>query len=209
AQHASAHHAVLELLADGVGGVEQTFHAFNQTSVGRRVDGSIARRHHSGVLVQLLLGLQQHQRSRRSGAGSANGVADVLVAVCHISVDAGGQLADTWLEHTLCEIVQLHGQLSGGEVHADVLLAGDSQGGELLVVVLNLQGGTVSHQSAVGQTDTQGRTNLGTFNSKAVVVLTVHVTGDHKVVFKDFQSLACDHVNGKNAIRHDASPLKN
>jgi hypothetical protein len=30
AQHAGAHHAVFKLLADGVGGVEQTFHAFNQ-----------------------------------------------------------------------------------------------------------------------------------------------------------------------------------
>ena len=58
AQYASTHHAVLELLADSVGGIKQTFHAFNQTSVSGWVNGSVTRRHHSSVLVQLLLGLQ-------------------------------------------------------------------------------------------------------------------------------------------------------
>ena len=77
-----------------------------------------------------------------------------------------------------------------------MLLGSNSQGRVLFVVVLGLQGGTVSHQSAVRQADTQGRTNLGAFNSKAVVVLTVHVTGEHQVVLKDFESLPGDHVNG-------------
>jgi hypothetical protein len=60
---------------------------------------------------------------------------------------------------------------AAGEVDADVLLAGNRQRGVLLVVVLNLQGGTVGHQSAIRQTNPQGRADLGTFNSKAVVVL--------------------------------------
>ena len=63
AQNACTHHAVLELAADGVGRIEQTFHAFNQTSVGSWVNGCVAWRHHSCVFVQLLLGLQQNERS--------------------------------------------------------------------------------------------------------------------------------------------------
>ena len=89
-----------------------------------------------------------------------------------------------------------------------MLLAGNSQSGVLFIVVLNLQGGTVGHQSAVGQTDTQGRTNLGTFDSEAVVVLTVYVASEHQVVLEDFEGFPGDHVNGKNTIRHDASPFK-
>jgi hypothetical protein len=48
---------------------------------------------------------------------------------------------------------------------------GNRQRGVLLVVVLNLQRGTVGHQSAIRQTNPQGRADLGTFNGKAVVVL--------------------------------------
>ena len=121
-QHAHAHHAVLELAADGIGGVEQTFHAFDQTSVSGGVDGGITGVHHSGVFVQLLLGLQQHQRSRRSGAGGAHGVTDALVSIGNVSVDGAGQLADTWLQHTLCKVIQLHGQFGRSEVHANMLL---------------------------------------------------------------------------------------
>ena len=77
-----------------------------------------------------------------------------------------------------------------------MLLVGDSQSGELFVVVLNLQGGSVSDQSAVRQANTQRRTDLSAFNSKAVVVLTVHVTGDYQVVLKNFESLPGNHVNG-------------
>jgi hypothetical protein len=62
---------------------------------------------------------------------------------------------------------------AAGEVNADVLLAGYRQRGELLVVVLNLQGGAVGHQSAVRQTNPQRRADLGAFGSKAVVVLFV------------------------------------
>jgi hypothetical protein len=58
-----------------------------------------------------------------------------------------------------------------------------------------LQGGTVSDQSAVRQANTQGRTNLGTFNSKAVVVLTVHVSGEHQVVLENLESFSGDHVD--------------
>jgi hypothetical protein len=66
-----------------------------------------------------------------------------------------------------------------------------------------LQGGTVSHQRAIGQADTEGCANLGTFNSEGVVVLAVYVTGDYQVVLKDFERLAGNHVNGKKAISHD------
>ena len=87
-----------------------------------------------------------------------------------------------------------------------MLLAGDSQGGELFVVVLNLQGGTVSDQSAVGQANTQSRTDLGTTDSEAVVVLTVYVAGKHQVVFENLKRFARDHVDGKNRISHEENP---
>ena len=67
----------------------------------------------------------------------------------------------------------------------------------VFVVVLHLQRGAVGHQSAVWQTDTQGGADLRAFDGKAVVVLAVHGAGDHKVVLEDFESLPCDHVNGK------------
>jgi len=57
-KYASAHHAVLELLADGVGWVEEALHAFDQTSVCGWVDSGITWRHHGSVFVQLLLRLQ-------------------------------------------------------------------------------------------------------------------------------------------------------
>ena len=196
AQHLLTHHAVLELARDDICGVEETRQTVDQSSVSGRVHGSVTRRHGGGVLVQLLLGLQQHQCGGRGNAGSTDRVTHQTVSVGNVSVHGRGQLADTWLQDTLCEVVQLHGQFSGCEVDTDVLLAGDSQSGELFVVVLNLQGGTVSDQSAVGQTDTQCRTDLGTFNSEAVVVLAVHVAGDHQVVLEDFERLAGDHVNG-------------
>ena len=84
-------------------------------------------------------------------------------------------------------------------------LARNGQGGVLLVVVLDLQRGTVGHQRAVRQTDTQGGADLRTFNSKAVVVRAVNVTGDHQVVLKamcstkfatlgpPFRAAACHH----------------
>ena len=71
------------------------------------------------------------------------------------------------------------GRYAEREVHADVLLVGNGQRGELFVVILHLKGSAVRDQRAVGQTDTQGRTDLGTFNSKAVVVLAVDVAGQH------------------------------
>jgi hypothetical protein len=76
-----------------------------------------------------------------------------------------------------------------------VLLVVHGQSCVLFVVVLHLQGGAVSHQSAVGQTDTQCRTDFGAFNSEAVVVLAVHVTGEHKVVLENLETLAGDHVD--------------
>ena len=88
-----------------------------------------------------------------------------------------------------------------------MLLVVDRERGELLVVVLHLKRSTVRDQSAVGQTDAEGRTDLGAFDSEAVVVLTVHVAGDHQVVLKDFESLAGDHVDGKKAIGHDVYVL--
>jgi hypothetical protein len=90
-----------------------------------------------------------------------------------------------------------------------VLLVGNSQSGELLVVVLNLQGGTVSNQSAVGQTDTQCGANFGTFNGEAVVVLAVHVTGQNQVIFQDLKGFPCDHVNRQDRIGHFYIPYFN
>jgi hypothetical protein len=57
-----------------------------------------------------------------------------------------------------------------------VLLLRDRQGGELLVVVLHLQGGTVSHQSAVRQADAQSGADFGPFNSERVVVMLFSAT---------------------------------
>ena len=161
----------------------------------------------TGVLgfdeINMSQSIKQHSRSGGNGARGTDRVADALVCVGNVSVDAGGQLADTRLQDTLCEVVQLHGQFGGGEVDANVLLRSHSQGGELFVVVLSLQGGTVGHQSAVGQADTQGRTDFCTVDSKAVIVLAVHVAGDHEVVLQNFQRFARDHVNGKKAVCHD------
>ena len=84
-----------------------------------------------------------------------------------------------------------------------MLLRSDGQRGELLVVVLHLQGGAVGHKSAVRQTDTQGGADLGALHSEGIVVLTIDVTGDHKAVLKDFESLPRDHINGENIISHE------
>ena len=81
-----------------------------------------------------------------------------------------------------------------------MLLRGHRQRGELLIVVLDLQGGTVSDQGAVRQADTQGAADLGTFHGERVVILTVHVAGQNEIVFEDFQRLARDHVDRENAI---------
>ena len=78
-----------------------------------------------------------------------------------------------------------------------MLLVSNRQRGELLVVVLNLQGGTVSYQSAVWKTDTERRTDLGTFNGERIVVLAVYVAGDHQVVLQDLEGLTGDHVYSK------------
>ena len=205
AQHAGAHQSILELLADGVGGIEQALHAFNQASVGRRIDGRITRRHDSRVFVELLLSLQQHQRGAGNGAGRADAVTDALKCVCHVSVNRRGQLTDTRFQHTFREVVQLHGEFGRGEVDADMLLGSHGQRGVLLIIVLHLQGGAVSHQSAIRQTDTQRGTNLRAFNGERIVVLAVNVTGEHQVVLKDFESFPGDHIDSKQAIRHDMS----
>ena len=183
AQHASAHHAILELLGDGVGWVKETLHAFNQPSVCSGVNRCITWRHNRSGFVQFLLRLQQNQRGRWGRAWRADRCVDVLVRIGNVSVDAGGQLRDTRLEHALCEVIQLHRQFGTGEVNTNVLLGRNGQRGELLVIVLHLQSGTVSHQCAIRQANTQGRTDLGTFNSKAVIVLTVYVAGKDEVVF--------------------------
>ena len=208
AQNAGAHHAVLELTADSVGWVEQTFHAFNQTSVSSWVNRCVAWRHHSSVFVQLLLSLQQNERSRWGGARRTNCVSDCFVCVSNVSIDARSQLRNTRLQNTLCEVIQLHGEFGGGEVHTDVLLGSHGQGGELFVVVLNLQGGAVGHQSAVWYTNTQSRANFCAFNGERVVVLTVNVTSDYQVVLEDFESLTGNHVDGKNRVCHDLYPKK-
>ena len=194
-QNAFAHHAVLKLAGDGGGGVKQTFQTFNQCGVSSGVNRRIAGHHGRSGLVQLLLSLKKNQRSARSGAGSANRLIDAVKRASNISVDAGGQLADTGPENTLRKIIQLHGQFGRSEVHTDVLLGSNRQGGELLIVALNLQGRTVSYQSAIRQANTQCGTNFGAFNGKRIVILTIHVTGDYEVVLKNLKSLPCNHVN--------------
>ena len=196
------------MLADGVGRIEQTFHAFNQTSICGWVDGGITGAHTGSILVQLLLGLQQNQRGGRRGARGANGGIDFLVSIGNVSINRGSQLANARFQNTFCEVIQLHGEFGRGEVYANVLLVGDRQGRGLLVVVLNLQGGTVRHQSTVRQADTQGRTNLGTFNSEAVVVLTVNVTGKNQIVLQNLESFPGDHINCKDRIGHSKFPLR-
>ena len=78
-----------------------------------------------------------------------------------------------------------------------MLLVGHGERGVLLVVVLNLKGGAVGHQSAVRQTDTQGGANLGTFHGERVVVGAVYVTGEYQFVLENSESLTGNHVNGK------------
>ena len=107
AQHASTHHAVLKLLADGVGGVEETRQAVDQASVCSRVDGSVTWSHTSSRFVEFLLRLQQNQSGSWGHARSANGVENGFVGISNVSVNAGGQLRDTGLENPLCKVVQL------------------------------------------------------------------------------------------------------
>ena len=149
--------------------------------------------------------MQQDQRGGRRGARRTNSREDRLVGVGDIGIDAGGQLRNTGFENPFREVVQLHGQFSRGEVDTDVLLACDRQRGELLVVVLDLQGGAIGHQSAVGQTDAQGGADLCTFNGERVVVLAVDVASENKVVFQDFQTLPGYHINCQNRISHNIS----
>ena len=196
-QHTFTHQAVFELAGDRVDRVEEALQTFHKTRVGGRIDRRVARGHDGSRLVQLLLGLEQHQRGRRGRAGGADRLKDRFVGVGHVSVDAGRKLRNTRLENAFGEVVQLHGQFGRRKVHTDVLLAGNRQRGELFVVVLHLQRRAVGHQSAVWQTDTQGGADLRAFDGKAVVVLAVHGAGDHKVVLEDFESLPGDHVNGK------------
>ena len=203
AQHASTHHASLELLADGVGGVKETLHAFDQTSVGGWVDGHITGRHDGSSFVQLLLGLQQNERSGGRGAGGADGLENALEAVGNISVNARSQLRNARLQHTLSEVIQLHRQFGRRKVHADVLLGSNSQGRVLFVVVLRLQSSTVGHESAIRQADTQRGTDFSAFNGEGIVVLAVDVTGDYQVVLEDFERFTGNHVNSKKAICHD------
>ena len=194
-KYACTHHAVLELLADRVGWVEETLQTFDQASVSCWVDGGVAWRHYSSVFVQLLLCSKKNSRSSWCSAGRADRVTDGCKRVCNVSVDAGSKLRDTWLENALCEIVKLHGQFSRCEVDADVLLAGNGQRCELFVVILYLKGCAVSYKRTVWKTDTQGRANFSTFNSEAVVVLAVYVTCEYEVVLQNFQSLPRNHVN--------------
>ena len=197
AKHALTHHAGLELAADRVNGVEKALHAFYQVSVGGRVDGGVAGSHAGSRFVQLLLTLEQYQRGRRGSARRTNRGIDALVSVSNVCVDRGSKLAYARLQYTLCEVIQLHGEFCGGEVDADVLLVSNRQRGELLVVVLNLQGGTVSYQSAVWKTDTERRTDFSAFNGERIVVLAVYVAGDHQVVLQDLEGLTGDHVYSK------------
>jgi hypothetical protein len=83
---------------------------------------------------------------------------------------------------------------------------GNRQRGELLVVVLNLQGGAVGHQSAIRQTNPQGRADLGAFDSEAVVVLFVAVARNYQVVLENFETLPSNHVDGKQAVSHEKAP---
>ena len=97
--------------------------------------------------------------------------------------------------HALGEVVKLHGQFGRREVDADVLLAGNSERGVLLVVVLNLKGSAVRNQSAVRKTDAEGRADLSAFYSERVVILTVYSARKDKIILKDLKSLASNHVN--------------
>ena len=120
---------------------------------------------------------------------------DALIRVSNIGVDGSGQLADTGFKHTLGKVVELHGQFGRREVHTDMLLGSNREGGELLVVVLNLKCSTVGHKSAIREADTQCGADFGAFNGERVVVLTVYVTGNYEVVLKNLKSLPCNHVN--------------
>ena len=115
-------------------------------------------------------------------AGRADRVADILEAVRDVRVDRSGELRNTRLQDALSEVVQLHRQLGGREVDADVLLAGDRERGILLVVVLDLKRRAVRDQSAVGQADAEGRADLGALYSKRVIVLPINSAGQHEVV---------------------------
>ena len=205
AQNASAHHACGELPADSRRWVEEAFHAFDQVRVGSGVHRCVAIVHRSSVLVQLLVALQQDQRGGRRGARRADSREDRLVGVGDIGIDAGGQLRDTGFENPFRKVVQLHGQFSRGEVDTDVLLACNRQRGELLVVVLHLQGGAIGHQSTVGQTNAQGGADLRTFNGERVVVLAINISSKNQVVFQDFQTLPGYHINCQNRISHNIS----
>ena len=196
-EDAFTHHARLELLADSRSGVEKTLQALDQASVASRVDSRVTHIARRSLFVQLLVGSKQDSRRTRRGARSTDRLVDALVSICHVVVHGGSQLADTRAEHAVSKVVQLHGQFSRREVHADVLLVGHGKRGELLVVVLHLQGGTVSDQSAVRQTDTQGGANLGTFHGERVVVGAVYVTGEYQFVLENSESLTGNHVNGK------------
>ena len=78
-----------------------------------------------------------------------------------------------------------------------MLLRSHGHGCVLLVVVLNDQSGTIGNYSTVGQTNAERRTDLGAFNSKAVVIGTVDIARDYQIVLEDFESFAGNHVNGK------------
>ena len=83
-----------------------------------------------------------------------------------------------------------------------MLLRSNGQRGELLVVVLHLEGSTVGHESAVRQADTQRGADLGAFDGVGIVVLAVHIAGQHEIVFKNLQRFPRDHVNSKKCISH-------
>ena len=63
---------------------------------------------------------------------------------------------------------------------------------------LHLKGGAIGDERAVRQTDAEGRANFGALDGKGIVVLTVHVAGNHQVVLKDFESFPSDHINRKD-----------
>ena len=75
-----------------------------------------------------------------------------------------------------------------------MLLAGDSERGVLLVVVLNLKGSAVRDQCAVRKTDAEGRADLSAFYSERVVILTVYSARKDKIILKDLKSLASNNV---------------
>jgi hypothetical protein len=116
--------------------------------------------------------LEENQRSCRRRAGRADRVADEPERVGDVGVNGRGELRNTRLEHALGEIVELHGELGGREVDADVLLAGDGERGVLLVVVLHLKRRAVRDQRAVGQTDAEGGADLGAFDRERIVIIT-------------------------------------